>query len=64
MKLKLGAGEKAEDTKNIHISRELMANFRSIKELWDYRFLQMSGGAIPGKTFTEQNRSVTTLFSN
>lgn len=64
VKLNLGAGKGVEDTKNVHTSRELRANFRSIKGLWDYRFLQMSGGAIHGKAFTEQIRSVTTFFSN
>lgn len=33
VKLNLGAGKGVEDTKNVHISRELRASFRSIKEL-------------------------------
>lgn len=62
VKLNLGAGEGVEDTKNIHISRELTANFRSIKGLWDYRLLEMSGAAIQEKAFTEQIRSITIFF--
>lgn len=62
VKLNLGAGEGVEDTKNIHISRELTANFRSIKGRWDYRLLEMSGAAIQEKAFTEQIRSITIFF--
>lgn len=64
VKLNLGARKRVEDTKNIQLSKELRANFRSIKGLWDYRFLQMSGGVMRGKAFTEQIRSVTTFFAN